>query len=102
MKSDGSVKSDILARKTISFSPSDIENMVREAGIIALRDSRDTISMKDLSEAYDRFCSAMKAHTTVVVLDWNEFKPVSMVWEKVLEKWESEQKNRFQKVLMRW
>lgn len=58
--------------------------------------------LQQLSEAYDRFCGAMKAHTTVVMLDWNEFKPVEIVWERVLQAWDAEQKNRFQKVLMRW
>ena len=28
--------------------------MIREAGLIAMRDKRDTIIHKDLSEAYDR------------------------------------------------
>ncbi|MBF0619795.1 MAG: AAA family ATPase [Candidatus Omnitrophica bacterium] len=44
----------VLARTTIAFSPSDIDNMVREAGLIAMRNNRASINKKDLSEAYDR------------------------------------------------
>jgi cell division protease FtsH len=36
--------------------------MVREAGILALREKRDKISMKDLNEAYDRVAFGMKSN----------------------------------------
>ena len=51
---DPSIDASLLSRKALWFSPSDIDSMVREAGLIALRDSRPKITMKDLSEAYDR------------------------------------------------
>ncbi len=54
VKTDLNVKSNILARRSLWFTPSEIDAMVREAGLIALRDKRAVISMKDLSEAYDR------------------------------------------------
>jgi cell division protease FtsH len=54
VQADKAVNSDILARKTLNFSPSDIDSMVREAGIIALREKRVVLTMKDLSAAYDR------------------------------------------------
>lgn len=54
VSADANVSPDILARKTLWFTPSDIDSMVREAGIIALREKRTTLTMKDLSEAYDR------------------------------------------------
>ena len=54
VKSDASCDPDLLARKALYFSPAKIESMIREAGIFALRDKRDTISIKDLSNAYDR------------------------------------------------
>jgi len=54
VKVEPNINSGMLARKCLWFSPADIEAMVREAGLIALRSHRDVISMKDLSEAYDR------------------------------------------------
>lgn len=57
------VKADILARKTLWFSPADIDNMIREAGLIALREKRDRINFKDLSKAYDRILYGEKSNT---------------------------------------
>ncbi|MDP2653722.1 MAG: AAA family ATPase [Candidatus Omnitrophota bacterium] len=62
IKTDGSINTDILARKTLWFSPSDIDSMVREAGLIALREHRQTIATKDLSEAYDRVTFGEKSN----------------------------------------
>jgi cell division protease FtsH len=44
----------ILARKTLWFSPADIDHMIREASLISMRNKHDVIMFKDLSEAYDR------------------------------------------------
>lgn len=57
------VNPEILARKTLWFSPADIDNMVREAGMFALRENRDVISFKDLSDAYDRILYGEKSNT---------------------------------------
>ncbi len=54
VQADPTVNSSILARRALWFTPSDVDAMVREAGLIALRDKRTVINMKDLSEAYDR------------------------------------------------
>lgn len=62
IKADESVNSEILARKTLHFSPSDIENMVREAGLISLREKRESVSFKDLSMAYDRVIFGAKSN----------------------------------------
>lgn len=51
---DPAVDPDRLARTTVDFTPSDIDNMIREAGLIAMRENRDQIQYKDLSESYDR------------------------------------------------
>ena len=61
VKVDASVDAKFLARKALWFSPSDIDGMVREAGLIALRDRRTTITMKDLSGAYDRVIYGLKS-----------------------------------------
>ncbi len=49
-----SIDPSVLARTTVGFTPSDIDNMIREAGLIAMRNNRNTINHKDMSEAYDR------------------------------------------------
>jgi cell division protease FtsH len=56
------VNTELLARKTLWFSPADIDYMIREAGIVALRERRDIINSKDLSEAYDRIAFGMKSN----------------------------------------
>ena len=59
---DPSVNPDILAQKTVWFSPSQIDSMVREAGIFALREKREIITFKDLSNAYDRIAYGDKSN----------------------------------------
>ncbi len=65
VKTESAVDPDLLARKALYFSPSDIDSMIREAGIVALRDKRDTISAKDLSESYDRVTFGLKSNITL-------------------------------------
>jgi len=60
---DASVDPSMLGRKTLWFSPSDIDSMIREAGLLAMRDKRDTINNKDLSTAYDRILYGAKNNT---------------------------------------
>jgi len=60
---DSSVDPLLLGRKTLWFSPSDIDSMIREAGLISLRDKRDHINNKDLSDAYDRILYGAKNNT---------------------------------------
>ncbi len=62
IKTDESVNVDILARKTLWFSPADIENMVREGSIVTARESRDAVTMKDFSVAYDRVIFGLKSN----------------------------------------
>lgn len=62
---DPSLNVGILARKALWFSPSDIENMIREASIISIRDGLRKVSMKDLSEAYDRITFGLKSNITL-------------------------------------
>jgi cell division protease FtsH len=53
-KYDSSVDIQRLARLTVGNSPAEIAHMVREATLIAVRNRRELISSKDISEAYDR------------------------------------------------
>ncbi len=62
IKTDSSINIPLLARKALWFSPADIENMIREAGLVALRDRREEITMKDLSVAYDRVIFGLKSN----------------------------------------
>lgn len=62
---DRSISTEILARKAVGFSPADISNMVREASLIAIRNTQTQITMKDLSEAYDRVVFGLKSEITL-------------------------------------
>lgn len=62
---DSSVNIDILARKTVGFSPADISNMVRESSLISIRNKRDKVTNRDLSESYDRVVFGLKSEITL-------------------------------------
>jgi cell division protease FtsH len=51
-----------LAKKTVYKSPADIENIIGEATLIAAREKKDTISIKNLFEAMDRTDLGMETH----------------------------------------
>ncbi len=67
---DPAVAADVLARTTVGFSPADIDNMIREAGLIAMRNDRAAINHKDLSESYDRL--------TIGALSKEKYNPASI------------------------
>ncbi|MCM8780645.1 MAG: AAA family ATPase [Candidatus Omnitrophica bacterium] len=54
------VKIDRLARITVGNSPADIANIVREAALIAVRNRRTAITMKDIDEARERIALGIK------------------------------------------
>ena len=62
VKTDDAINTDILARKTVWFSPAEIESMVREASLIGMRESRSAINMKDLGDAYERVAFGQKSN----------------------------------------
>jgi len=45
---------DKLARITVGFTPANIDNMIREAGLITMRQKKEKIEFKDMLEAYNR------------------------------------------------
>lgn len=49
-----------LANYTVDKSPADIENIVKEASLIATREGRETIEMKDLTAAMERIDLGIK------------------------------------------
>jgi cell division protease FtsH len=54
VKFDPALEITRLARMTVGNSPADISNLIREAALIAVRNKKEAISMKEISEAYDR------------------------------------------------
>lgn len=62
VKTDPSVNADVLSRRAVYYTPADIDAMIREAGLIALREKRKILNMKDLSEAYDRITYGTKSN----------------------------------------
>ncbi|OGS36323.1 MAG: hypothetical protein A2506_00090 [Elusimicrobia bacterium RIFOXYD12_FULL_66_9] len=54
MKVDPSVDMARLARKAIMKSPAQIENILKEAALIAARDQREIVTFKDVSAAIER------------------------------------------------
>jgi len=58
---DKSINLEVLAKRTVGFSAADIANMVREASMVTIRNNRQVITMKDLSESYDRVVFGLKS-----------------------------------------
>ncbi|MBI3307518.1 MAG: AAA family ATPase [Candidatus Omnitrophica bacterium] len=54
VKYDSSIDTKRLARKAVGKSPADIENIVKESALIATRNGKEVISLKELSEAIER------------------------------------------------
>ena len=54
------VKFDRLARITVGNSPADIANIVRESALIAVRNRRTTLTMKDIDDARERITLGIK------------------------------------------
>ena len=57
---DDSIDIGRLARKTVYKTPADIENIVKEAALIATRQGKDMVSFKELSEAIERIDMGIK------------------------------------------
>ena len=53
-KLDDDVNFENIARRTVGFSGADIENIMNEAAILAVRSNRESISVDDIDEAIDR------------------------------------------------
>lgn len=65
VKHEASIDCKRLARKAVGKSPADIENTVKEAALIATRNKRDVVTIKDISEAIERIELGMKQKLTV-------------------------------------
>ncbi len=60
---------DAVARGTPGFSGADLANLVNEAAIVAVRDSRNTIVADDFSEARDRILLGRREATNALLPD---------------------------------
>lgn len=56
------IRIDKLARKAVYKSPADIENIIKEAALIATRKKKDAVDMDDLSESMDRIDLGLETH----------------------------------------
>lgn len=54
VKHEASIDIGHLARKSVGKSPAEIENIVKEAALIATRNHKDVISYKEITEAIER------------------------------------------------
>ncbi len=66
VKADKTIDVAKLAKKTIYSSPADIENIVKEAAIIATRNKKDMVEFSDISSAIDRIQMGVETHLTVL------------------------------------
>lgn len=62
---DPSIDVGRLGRKSVYKSPADIENIVKEAALIATRDKRDVVKLEDISEAIERVDMGLKHKRTM-------------------------------------
>jgi len=62
VKADDGIDVARLARRTVYHSPADIENLIKEAALIAIRNKHLTISYKDISEALERIDLGFKIY----------------------------------------
>ncbi len=62
----GDVNFKDVARLTVGFTGADIENMLNEAAILAARDNRKTITMKDISEAINKVIAGPAKKSRVI------------------------------------
>lgn len=62
VKADPAIDVGRLARKTVWKSPADIENIVKESALIAIRNGREALNYKDISEAIERVDLGQETH----------------------------------------
>ncbi|MFH1801135.1 MAG: AAA family ATPase [Candidatus Omnitrophota bacterium] len=65
VKYEAAIDCKRLARKAIDKSPADIENIVKESALIATRNKKDVVGLRDISEAIERIELGMKQKLTI-------------------------------------
>ncbi|MFA6599854.1 MAG: AAA family ATPase [Candidatus Omnitrophota bacterium] len=67
VKHEAAVDCARLARKAVDKTPAEIENIVKESALIATRNKKEAITLKDISEAIERIELGMKQKMTINV-----------------------------------
>lgn len=67
-----SVKLEEIARRTPGFSGAQLENVLNEATLLAVRENKNTIGMKELDEAIDRVIAGPAKQTRVITKEEKE------------------------------
>ncbi|MGE0268570.1 MAG: AAA family ATPase [Candidatus Omnitrophota bacterium] len=80
VETDGAIDVKLLSEKTKWFSAADINNMVREAGIFALRENREKLSMDDLNKGMKRVMDSIENMGEDKILG----DKVNVKWEEVI------------------
>lgn len=65
IKYEAAIDCKRLARKAVDKSPADIENIVKESALIATRNKKDVVGLRDISEAIERIELGMKQKLTI-------------------------------------
>jgi len=60
VKYEPDIDTSVLARKSVYKTPADIANIIREASLLAIRNKKEKISMKEITEAIDRIEFGLK------------------------------------------
>jgi cell division protease FtsH len=63
---DADIKLDVLAKSTPGFTGADLENLMNEAALLAVRDKKDSIGMVELEEAVKRVLMGPEKKSRVV------------------------------------
>ncbi|MCX5668013.1 MAG: AAA family ATPase [Candidatus Omnitrophica bacterium] len=69
VEADKSLDIGRLARKAVNRSPADIENIVKEAALVATKNGRDKVILEDISEAMERIDIGLKRKLTMTPHD---------------------------------
>jgi len=65
VKHEASIDVGRLARKAVGKTPAEIENIVKESALIATRNNKDVVSLKEISEAIERIDLGTKNRITM-------------------------------------
>jgi len=65
IKYEAAIDCKRLARKAVDKSPADIENIVKESALIATRNKKDVVGIREISEAIERIELGMKQKLTI-------------------------------------
>ncbi len=60
------VKLDVIAQRTIGFTGADLENLLNEAALLAVRRNKDKIGMAEIDEAIDRVIAGPQKKSRVI------------------------------------